>query len=327
MITNLFKKIADNVSDLLKNPAVREERDFANSTRLTGEEVLKFLRDKTLVKQYTAGLQIGHNGKFDFLSGAIYHDYFKSLPTNGQSMERKDPLSSWRYVVERACSDLAYLAQHFNVDETANGKALRLSMIVVDGYITMAGEFFQWIFYQLATAVNYRPDFIKTEVPRLDGYSPPGAPYMAKKAASMTQDAISFARSILVRHNRDSFPDLIKQMKETGRDVLLETAGHTFDNYADEKNYKKDELNYAEFGFRNPISAFNTRSLIKAKEIYDRNKATRDWLAACVARSNLNAHQAAEGSPEQKKYQALTQSYLDLVSEYDKKLAQLSLHS
>lgn len=293
--------------------------DQANDVRSVLEALSNLLSNPDVLKAFVSGLDVASpHQKARYLSGAAYHAYLSRAPMKVEQMEHRHPMSSILALLATGITDINALLRRPELltDAEADGEeATRFSQLVTSGYIQALSDFAEWVYYLLRLSDEYRADGSRANA---DNKIAPN--YVRHKLEDLLPRVVALAEEVFRRPGRGDFVALLDKMVHSGRDLRLQSDGHTIADYANERSYDKAELNYGELGILNPFSMWGTAAILRRRAYYQRNKAIRDWLATKAARFTLDAAQADPSSPEYARLTKIGQNYADLVAQYDKEL-------
>lgn len=263
------------------------------------------------IRQHGSGNQ---NQKF---LATAYHAFLNAAAVSPRAAaaERSDPMMLFYNAVSVGIEDLELIRSNYSkiFDGTSSSgmtlDQMRMSNAIVLGYIESMFDMCRWGVYVLdllfASESNNR-------VP----------PYRVTWAIDHGGDMGKVAAEIFNRSNHTTIMTLITDLRHDGNDVYIEQDGMTIDQYADDADYKPVHQAMASGFMRSTILMVGEALILRRKEKYEQLKDMREWLASRLSLIQLQMADVDPESPEYRRLEKISQSYMDMITKHDKKLAE-----
>ncbi len=321
-MSNTLKSVGQLVSKAKGGTAVIDKIDVLNSVEEL-IDTLHALRDAMMDSRVQTKLRdIARNPKpataYDKMVKDAYEIYFKALPSSVQMVERRDAFGSLLSAINTGLDDLSQIKESypdlFGGTQSSDMQAtdLKMSAVVTLGYLESLMDLTSWTVYLLNTSLS-----------SVDPASPQVPPY---QTTLLKTDADAVAQTVAEIFNRmgnETFLSAIESLRRRGRDVYIETDGHTIDQYADDRDYNTVELNRAQRFMRSGALMIGQAYIQYRQSRYEKLKTMRGWLATKVGLLNLQlSGHADKNSAEYHRLEKVVQNYSNQMSLYDKKITQ-----
>ena len=241
--------------------------------------------------------------------------YSEYLSTVGKS-ETNNMFGNIHNAIQFFVRDLEAIRDNFD-DLFSNGtnttdidiEQIRTTHAAIIGYITNIEMVATWYCYMVSLI----------ETPE-ESDKAPG--YRIKYIVDHAKHVGETIRYIATRLYHKTILDDIKNIKEGGHDVFLITNGNTIDTYAHDSDFERPVHGFFNgWSILTPFLMTTDAVMQYSRWRYERNKAMREWLLTKTAMIQLTMNKKDPNDPEYERLNKILISYSNLVTDYDRKIA------
>lgn len=253
-----------------------------------------------------------------YLSGAAYAEMIKVLPSVWKQHEIKSPLICLEAIIGTLIHDLRDIMSNYRAyfaDETLKDEDLRISNLVITGYIEAAERFTSWLQWIILVQSSYSRTGMKIN------QSGP-AKYIVKSIELALPTVKQLASEILSRKRGTTFMSILSALRESNNDVAVSQDGVDITVYAEDSSFSRVELQYTQMGLSNPFIMLGKVVSLYKKTMYEKQRSLREWISMRIVQLEQERNGLDPQSSEYQKIEHVLTKYLDQISHLDAKIKQ-----
>lgn len=307
-ITDFFRSAPEKSIDrygLLK-PIVQRQEFISKVTEL----VKLYMADRSAMDLLTGNRKAYSRSEEKAVEA--YRIFVRSTSTIVSQNEKNKTFSGIHDALERLSIELGNVEEQFtdlfgHGTHELNTENLRISALVLLGFLEVVGEFGSWVI-QL---INH-----------IDNDS--ATPFQTKKMVAMAGEFDDILR--ITQHTTKSHSavvDYLHNLQRKGSDVTIRSDNEWLSTFVDDKQFASNELSMINNAMRNPILMIMTGRQNIASFFLEMYEARQEWLTAKIALESNKLRGLDPSSAEYMKMEKVVSKYADLVTQYEQKIERI----